>query len=529
MKAKVIFFILVVVSTMFVLSCDNGSKATNPQNATFNSFEDIDVPANFNFETKKVIDLEFYAPNKGTVVVIGDDGVEYYRALADDIEPIQRSISIPSTVTSLDFHYRNMVFSDYFITDLINNPEVYLYNIEEVDEKSASKKEKTYVIPILEGIELEDDGSITSHWGYNNEFSYTYIQEIGPKNKFTGSGLNSSNLDQGQPTEFLPGRHYDVFVVNFTPIGNDCITWSLQTSNRLHQDACANSPLYPGDDTDNDGVLDENDAYPTDPNKAYVNIYPNEETIGTLLFEDLWPDKGDYDFNDMVVRYRIEEILSATNHIKEIRFDILLAAIGATKQNGLYFELPFQAEDVTVTSAYYPDYTYKTNDTGLAIIQVFNNSNDFYPLNGEFMNTVQTDPFISTTLIHFEVEVSGEYSASESAFFIPYNPFITIDHDRSKEVHLPGLPPTSNADPSYFNNEDFDDATDIEAGYYYKTAEGAPWAIDVPFRMSYPTENTGIVKAYPEFGKWVESGGTAFTNWYENPDLEHVYFELIFK
>jgi LruC domain-containing protein len=528
MKRKIfIVGFLVVFMLFFTLACDSDNKSTGSQHqGNFEDFSELNIPEDFNFETTRQVDLKFYAPNKGTVEIIGNDGKEYYSFLTDDLNPIERTISLPRKVTSLDFHYRSMVFSDRTVASLLNNPEVYLYNIEEIEDeqgKSESKKVKLYVIPILEGIVLEDDGSITSHWGYNNEYDEVYVQEIGAKNKFTGSGLNSSNYDQGQPSEFLPGRHYNVFTVNFTSIGNDCITWSLQTSNRLTQDACPNAPIFPGADQDGDGVLDDHDDYPNDASKAYDIYYPGQDNYGSLAFEDLWPDKGDYDFNDMVVHYNIKEVVNASNELVEIEFDLLLAAIGASRQNGFYFELPIQAQDVTLIQANYPLLTQKTNDTGLAIIQVFNNTNDLIQLNGDYMNTIATDAHIPYIPISFTLEIANEYNTSENVYFAPYNPFITINHDLAMEVHLPGLPATPNADLSYFNNPNNDDATDIAAGYYYKTAEGAPWAINIPFPLLHPLETVDIVDAYPDFGRWVNHNGETFVDWYTNPEIGKVY------
>lgn len=509
MKTKSMIFILVVLVSIFMISCDSDSKTTNPQSTQFKDFSDITIPENFNFETTRVLELEFIAPNKGTVIVMGDDGVEYYRALTDDIELTSRTITLPMTVKTLDFHFRSMVFADNSVADLLINPEVYLYNIEEVDEKSASKKVELYVIPILEGIKLEDDGSITSHWGYNNENNETFTQPIGSKNKFTGSGLNNSNQDQGQPTEFLPGRHYNVFTVNFTSIGNDCITWSLQSSNRLTQDACSDAPLFPGIDTDGDGVNDQDDAYPNDPDRAFDFYYPSQGRYGTLAYEDLWPDTGDYDFNDMVVKYKIKEVVSANDALMEIHFDLLLTAIGATFQNGFYFELPHPSGDVTVIETSHPESTMKTSDSGLAIIQVFNNSNDVVQVNGDFMNTVPGGTYIQPISISFVLEIDDKYDNHGSLYYPPYNPFITINHDITKEVHLPGLPPTPNAD--------------VASDYVFTTEDGAPWAVHIPHPILYPTETTDIVLAFPEFGLWVESGGTAYEDWYVNPDFDHIY------
>ena len=511
---------------MFLVSCDSDDNSTSPSNQQYNDFSEINIPDNFNFEANRELDLTFYAPNKGTVKIVGNDGVEYYHFLTSDIDPIERTITLPKAVSSVDFHFRNMVFEDYSVAELINNPEVFLLNIlPNEDKANPQAKDKLYVIPILEGIVVEEDGSVTSHWGYNNQFSETYTQQIGSKNKFTGSGLNSSNQDQGQPTEFLPGRHENVFTINFTSIGNDCITWSLQSSSRLTQDACANSPAWPGADEDDDGVDDEDDFYPPEEDKSYDFFYPGEDTYGTLAFEDLWPDKGDYDFNDMVIRYNIKEVVNSANDLVEIHFDLLLTAIGASLQNGFFFELPIQAENITVISANYPQLTQKINSEGLAIIQVFNNTNDLIQLNGEYMNTVETTPHTPYIPINFVLEVDGFNNASESVYFPPYNPFITINHDSAMEVHLPGLPPTPNADQSYFNHEDNDDATDVEAGYYYKTADGAPWAINVPYPMLHPLETTDIVKAYPDFGNWVSSNGQSFVEWYKNPNPEFIYTE----
>jgi hypothetical protein len=78
-------------------------------------------------------------------------------------------------------------------------------------------------------------------------------------------------------------------------------------------------------DTDGDGVSDTKDDYPNDPNKAFDNIYPSNDAFGTLAFEDLWPAKGDYDFNDLVVDYNINQVTNAQNMIVEIECTFQIA------------------------------------------------------------------------------------------------------------------------------------------------------------------------------------------------------------
>lgn len=525
-KRNVILWIFVILLALFAISCEKGDKITSQNIVKYKKFDDIEIPANFNFETNNKLTLEIHAPNTATVVVVGNDGIEYYRTLTSDTEAISRSFQIPATVTSLDFHYRGEVFSNYSVSSLMNNPEVLLYHFGDEEGKSFNdNKAIHHVVPILEGIVVNGDGSYTSWWGYNNQFNETKSRSIGGLNGFTGVSLTPVSYDQGQPTEFLPGRHYNVFSVNFTPATNvlDTIRWTLTLPWVLYQTASPSSPIHPGVDTDRDGVIDGYDMYPNDPTRAYDVFFPSEGIYGTLAFEDLWPEKGDYDFNDMVIRYNIKEVVSATNKIADIYFDLYLTAVGANYKNGFFIELPIPAEDISLNNASHPDLTFLTNETGNAIIQVFYDTDDLIVLaKNEFMNTIPGTPHIAHIPISFSVAVSGDNTASEISNFAPYNPFIIINRNRGKEVHLPGYPPTANANHSFFNNG-FADATDIGTGWYYKTALGAPWAICVPATFEHPLEHKDIVVAYERFGNWVASGGTADQDWYLSPTEEAVY------
>ena len=75
---------------------------------------------------------------------------------------------------------------------------------------------------------------------------------------------------------------------------------------------------YAGADTDNDGVIDSQDDYPNDPTAAYSIHTPSDTGWASLAFEDLWPSRGDYDFNDLVIDYRFTEVLNKKNKIVRI-------------------------------------------------------------------------------------------------------------------------------------------------------------------------------------------------------------------
>ncbi|MEO6150835.1 MAG: LruC domain-containing protein, partial [Mucilaginibacter sp.] len=59
-----------------------------------------------------------------------------------------------------------------------------------------------------------------------------------------------------------------------------------------------------GKDQDGDGVNDDQDEYPKDPERAYTSYFPSKDAYAQVAFEDNWPAKGDYDLNDLVIDYR---------------------------------------------------------------------------------------------------------------------------------------------------------------------------------------------------------------------------------
>jgi len=84
-------------------------------------------------------------------------------------------------------------------------------------------------------------------------------------------------------------------------------------------DALVNADLIPdlsdfdntAVDADNDGVLAVDDHDDNDAERAFVRYYPAEKGWATLLAEDNWPVIGDFDMNDMVVRYKVREVIDA--------------------------------------------------------------------------------------------------------------------------------------------------------------------------------------------------------------------------
>jgi len=85
------------------------------------------------------------------------------------------------------------------------------------------------LIPLLECVDDNGDGTYTAHFGYLNNSGAPINLAVGPKNMFV-----PGQEDFGQPTVFLPGEHLNVFSVVFS--GTNDIKWMLKADgDKRHQ------------------------------------------------------------------------------------------------------------------------------------------------------------------------------------------------------------------------------------------------------------------------------------------------------
>ena len=93
-----------------------------------------------------------------------------------------------------------------------------------------------------------------------------------------------------------------------------------------------------------------------------------------------------------------------------------------------------------------------------------------------------------------------------------FNPYIIVNQERGKEVHLPYYPPTDLANTNYLGQ--WDDDSNPASGKYYVTENNYPWAINIPQVFDYPLERIDINNAYNYFKDWAESDGEDYPDWY---------------
>lgn len=277
-------------------------------------------------------------------------------------------------------------------------------------------------------------------------------------------------------------------------------------------------------DDDFDGVSNKMDLYPVDADVSGVSYYPSDSTFATLLFEDLWPGKGDFDFNDLVLGYSHSLVTNALNKVVRVESKFVVKAIGGSLKNGFGFQ--FNVNPTTVASvtgqlfsrnivALNPNGTEKNQSK--ATIIVFDNA--FLGIQGgaggtQYVNTITTEPqrtydtitIVTTFTTPQLIETLGDG---------PFNPFIFINGDRGRELHLVNNPPTNLVKTSYFQSAS--DDSDPETGRYYKSDGGHPWVLNVKSDIDYMQEKLDIVQGYNFFATWAQSGGSQASDWY----IEH--------
>jgi LruC domain-containing protein len=142
---------------------------------------------------------------------------------------------------------------------------------------------------------------------------------------------------------------------------------------------------------------------------------------------------------------------------------------------------------------------------------------------GGFVNTEDDKPQIDPVNMEINVIFNEPILRSELGY-APYNPFIMVNKDRGREVHLPGKMPTDLANFSLFGTAD--DDTDLNEGKTYLTPNNLPWAINIPESFPYPKEKIPVNQAYTKFNQWAESAGGSFKDWFKGLPGNRVALKL---
>lgn len=292
-------------------------------------------------------------------------------------------------------------------------------------------------------------------------------------------------------------------------------------------------PLSFEPDADGDGVPDDEDDYPDDIYRAFNHFNP-ATGFGTVAFEDLWPSYGDFDFNDLVIDYRLNYVTNANDELVEMKNQFLIRAIGASQRNGFGFQL----KNVPANAVIKTDgdilnmgiINKEANDVesgqSLATFIVIDNASFVLPSPGQGSTGVNTTPGFpwvqpanidfTVTFIDQGIPAPGGPLVYQTISADPklFNPFIFINQTRGRELHLANYEPTQLVDPSFFGT--YNDHTQPTNNKYFISERNLPWAIIINESFAYPIEKADILTAHLKFVEWAESSGQIYQDWYKD-------------
>ncbi len=346
-------------------------------------------------------------------------------------------------------------------------------------------------------------GSIDVNKPYSSKISlpYTasklYVIHKYPNNT---SNINILSIDANNHISFnyLSKTNPDIVV------GSDLVNFNTNLSTTLNKK---------GNDNDGDGIQNSLDSYPDDAERAFNNYFPNDKDFSTIMYEDLWPFKGDYDMNDLVVDLRHEIVTNSNNQVVEVKAIYIVRANGGNQPLAFCNVFPISPGNISNLIGG----TAEANSTE-TIIQLFNNSNKV--LGG--MNTLPKQDKLLDQAISMSFKVSSKPKLSDFTI-AEYNPFIWVNapsKGRGYEIHLPGHLPTNSVDNTLFRYAD--DATDLAKQKYFLSKNNLPWGLMIPKSFKYCVELTmtddgiipDITQVYLRFAQWGQSGGKIYKDWY---------------
>jgi LruC domain-containing protein len=259
--------------------------------------------------------------------------------------------------------------------------------------------------------------------------------------------------------------------------------------------------------------------------------YPSAGSWATLAFEDNWPIMGDYDMNDLVVRYRLSSY-DAEGNLLRVKIEGEVISMGASYHNGFAFRLPGLLRSEVDTGRL----SFKINgveqsatpleaDRDEAIFIIANDLWDFVTA-GENCKYYRTEVGCGSNIqmtFTLEIPLEANVNKADVADF-PYDPFIFSSEGKERsyvfgeapgrrfEIHLKNQAPTEAFQANFLGRGD--DASNATNGEYFINANGMPWALNIPYEWEHPVEYMDVKYAYPNFHSFVTSSGGLNVDWF---------------
>lgn len=239
-------------------------------------------------------------------------------------------------------------------------------------------------------------------------------------------------------------------------------------------------------------------------NTKNSNEYGLLSINGTLMFEDMYPQLGDYDFNDLVARYNLRILYKYSRgkyYAHKMCISVQIRAVGGIYKYEPYIRLTKVKADNIIIETTEKNVKSIKGPNGEAIISYKSPTppSGYKYYNTEKNEMTKPDKF-KEIWITFKNPIEYEDVMDKN-----YNIDMYIAKENHKqEIHLKGY------EPVYDQHQDYADKNNFVWGI-------RTWGI-----FDHAIEGKNFLKAYPQFKGWVTSGGKEYKRWWEEVDYRYV-------
>lgn len=219
----------------------------------------------------------------------------------------------------------------------------------------------------------------------------------------------------------------------------------------------------------------------------YMQEYPNGDKYYFALFEDLYPSAGDYDFNDIIIKSKLGLEDKGNEITGYLKSELVNKGGSLPIEIGLMF---YEVSNKTL-------YTRIPNEN--------------ITVNGMQLIAGEGPWTIPYAKLGKEWTINFGFKTEAKDVWIAYH-IVTIRSEKRNEILTGGFAKTD-VTPFKIPNKDF------------LNKNGFPWGLEIEAdKFAIPNEKVLFLKAYPEFQKWVDSGGSEAANWFESPDPNYTHY-----
>ncbi|HSG61991.1 MAG TPA: LruC domain-containing protein [Pseudomonadales bacterium] len=258
--------------------------------------------------------------------------------------------------------------------------------------------------------------------------------------------------------------------------------------------------------------------------------YPSSTGHYLVGYEDLFPNLGDYDFNDLTVAYRVELGFDLNSQVAYVRGEAILITRGADYTHDWHLRMGVTSASGTVTeSLYQPTADGHGELVGEVTTRAFNGSQiDLRgfadtkalfpaPAGCKFTNTPECDTFIQGPKYIFNIVFDTPVDP-ENISPAPFDPYLFV-RNTNYEIHTIGQTlATQRTSMGYSasGNSGNNQTTFVDGN-------GFPFAMMLAKPWQPPIEGWSMEVAYPDFVNYVQTSGGQKKDWYLRPDTAKVH------